>query len=221
MSNGADRLRELCERTGADLCLDAVSAVGLMPVDLRGVWLASSVSGKGLAAYTGLSVVFHDGRLAPAGTLPRYLDLAAYEESAGVPYSQSSNLVAALDCALASTSWPARFQRIAAMDRELRAELSNRDLAPIVPHDRSTPGILTLPMPPGIESVRIARAMQADGIELAYESEYLRHRNWLQVCLMGECNVASLRRIPERLHVHVHCRMPRSARGGLEQSLHG
>jgi aspartate aminotransferase-like enzyme len=221
MLNSVVRLRELCERTGADLCLDAISAVGLVPVDLQGTWLASTVSGKGLAAYTGLSIVFHDGRIAPAGALPRYVDLAAYEESAGVPYSQSSNLVAALDCALASTSWPARFQRVAAIDRELRAALADCDLAPLVHHDVGTPGILTVPLPPDIDAVRIARAMQADGIVLACESEYLRHRNWLQICLMGECDVAGVRRIPGRLDMHVHHRAPRSARGGLAQSLHG
>jgi aspartate aminotransferase-like enzyme len=192
-----------------------------MPVELRGTWLASTVSGKGLAAYTGLSMVFHDGRLAPAGALPRYVDLAAYEESAGVPYSQSSNLVAALDCALASTSWPARFQRVAATDRELRAALAGCDLAPLVHHDVGTPGILTVPVPADIDAVRIARAMQADGIALASESEYLRHRNWLQICLMGECDVASARRIPGLLDTHVHPRAARSAHGGLAQSLHG
>ncbi|PAE13934.1 hypothetical protein CHH91_20075, partial [Virgibacillus sp. 7505] len=55
-----DRLKEICSKHGVRLCLDACSSIGSVPVDLSGVWLASSVSGKGLAAYPGLALVFHD-----------------------------------------------------------------------------------------------------------------------------------------------------------------
>lgn len=221
MHNSADRLRDICHRAGAALCLDAVSAVGLMPVDLRGVWLASAVSGKGLAAYTGLSIVFHDGHPAPAGMLPRYLDLAACEDSAGVPFSQSSNLVAALDCALASTSWAARFRRIRAIDRSLRAELMDRGIPPLVDEACGTPGILTMELPSGTESVRVAQALKRDGIYLAHESDYLQRRNWLQICLMGECDTAIAQEIPERLDAQLRCRAPRSGRLDYRRSLRG
>jgi aspartate aminotransferase-like enzyme len=192
-----------------------------MPVDLRGVWLASAVSGKGLAAYTGLSIVFHDGHPAPAGMVPRYLDLAACEESAGVPFSQSSNLVAALDCALASTSWAARFRSIRAIDRRLRAELADRGIPPLVDEADGTPGILTVELPSGTDSVRIAQALKRDGIYLAHESEYLQRRNWLQICLMGECNATTAQQIPERLDAQLRCRAPRSSRLDSRRSLRG
>jgi aspartate aminotransferase-like enzyme/GNAT superfamily N-acetyltransferase len=203
MTNSPVRLRELCEGAGAALCLDAVSAIGLMPVDLQGVWLASAVSGKGLAAYAGLAMVFHDGRLAPAGALPRYLDLALYEDSGGVPYSQSSNLVAALDCALTSTRWSQKFQRIAAVDRDLRARFRAHGLAPLVPDEVSTPGIITLAMPVGCNASQLARALRKDGIALAYESPYLQCRNWLQICLMGEFETATVGRIPDLLAARI------------------
>ena len=29
--------------------------------------------------------------------------------------------------------------------------------------------------------------MQESGYLLSYNSEYLRRRNWIQICLMGEC----------------------------------
>jgi aspartate aminotransferase-like enzyme/GNAT superfamily N-acetyltransferase len=203
MTNSAVRLRELCDRAGAALCLDAISAVGLMPVDLREVWLASAVSGKGLAAFAGLAVVLHDGRLAPAGAVPRYLDLAAHEAAGGVPYTQSSNLVAALDCALESTPWKERFQRIAMMDAGLRTRLRSHRLAPLVRDEVATPGIITLAMPRGVESTRLALALQRDGIGLAHESDYLRRRNWLQVCMMGECDSGALERIPQLLAARI------------------
>ncbi len=199
MTNSADLLRQLCQWSGAALCLDAISAVGIMQVDLRGVWLASAVSGKGLASYAGLAIVLHDGSVAPAGTVPRYLDLAAHEASAGVPYTQSSNLVAALDCALSSTTWPGKFRRIATMDARLRAALRGHGLAPLVSDELATPGIITLAMPADIDSRELAAALRAAGISLAHESEYLRRRNWLQICLMGEWDSRTVERIPALL----------------------
>jgi aspartate aminotransferase-like enzyme/ribosomal protein S18 acetylase RimI-like enzyme len=203
MTNSAVRLRELCDRAGAALCLDAISALGIMPVDLHGIWLASAVSGKGLAAFAGLAVVLHDGRLAPAGAVPRYLDLAAHETAGGVPYTQSSNLVAALDCALESTPWKEKFQRIAMMDAGLRTRLRSHGLAPLVPDEVATPGIITLAMPPDVDSRQLALALRRVGIGLAHESDYLRRRNWLQVCMMGECDSKTVERIAPLLAAHI------------------
>ncbi len=114
--NPLAELRALSTQTGAHLCLDAVSAIGLVPVDLAGVRLATAVSGKGLAAYPGLAAVFHDGRLEHARRTPRYLDLAEYERMDGVPFTHSSNLVSALHCAL-------RAHRLAGEVRTRRAAL--------------------------------------------------------------------------------------------------
>lgn len=199
MTNPLARLRELGDSAGAALCVDAISAVGLVPVDLAGTWLASAVSGKGLAAYAGLAAVFHDGRIAPAGALPPYLDLAAHEQAVGVPYTQSSNLLAALDCALTSTSWSGRFSRVARMDHHLRMRLAEQGLQPLTSGAAATPGIITLPMPQGCNAGGIARALMREGIVLAHESGYLQQRNWLQICLMGECDPAVVERIPALL----------------------
>lgn len=203
MTNDPACLRDLCAQSGAELCLDAVSAVGLMPVDLRGVWLASTVSGKALSAYPGLAVVLHEGRLAPAGVLPRYLDLGAYENAGGVPYTHSSNLLAAFERALASTQWSERYVRTAAIDGRLRAALRAHGLEPLVADASATPGIITLAIPHDQDSQRLALRLAADGIGLAYESAYLRQRNWIQICLMGEFDPVSATRIPELLAAHL------------------
>jgi len=88
VANPHRALQALCRAHGVDLCLDAISALGLYELHLDGVRLATAVSGKALGAYAGLSIVFHDGRLTGKGVLPRYLDLAAYEANGGVPYTQ-------------------------------------------------------------------------------------------------------------------------------------
>jgi len=198
MRNPLEALKVLCQRHGSELCLDAVSAVGLQALDLRGVHLASTVSGKALGSYAGLAIVLHDGRLVPAGQLPRYLDLAANAEAGGVPHTQSSNLFAALAAAV-DIAWPQRWAAIAAADRQLREGLERHGFVPLVPAAQAMPGVLTLALPPGLDAGRLARRLARAGFQLAHGSDYLRQRNWLQICLMGQWDAQRLALLPDTL----------------------
>jgi len=199
LRNPIERLLPLCAAVGADLCLDAVSAVGLFPVNLARVRFATAVSGKGLAAPAGLVAVFHDGRIAPAGRLPRYLDLAAYEGAAGVPFTHSSNLVSALEASLALTAWDERFERIERSSSELRESLRALGLQVIAAEADAAPGILTIALPRTVSSAQVAATLAAEEIQIAAASAYLLQRNWVQVCLMGEFDEVALRRVPRLL----------------------
>ena len=42
-------------------------------------------------------------------------------------------------------------------------------------------------LPPKMDSQKIGEAMQEAGYLLSYNSEYLRSKNWIQACLIGEC----------------------------------
>src|SRR6185436_536926 len=98
--NEVEWLKELCAGRGVRLCLDCISLIGTAPVDLQGVYLASCVSGKGLGAFPGLSMVFYHDAVAPRpDKLPRYLDLGYYAAQNGVPFTHSSNLLSALQAA--------------------------------------------------------------------------------------------------------------------------
>jgi aspartate aminotransferase-like enzyme len=192
---------ELCRAHRADLCVDAVSAVGLQAIDLAATRFASVVSGKGLGAYPGLAIVCHDGRLVPAGRVPRYLDLAAYRDADGVPYTQSSNLLAALDAALA-IDWPRRWQAVHEADRHLRDGLRRHGFA-IVAADRiAMPGVISVALPPKVPAARLARRMARNGFLLAHRSDYLARRNWVQICLMGTWDDRALEILPEVLGTH-------------------
>jgi GNAT superfamily N-acetyltransferase len=106
---------------GIRLCMDCISSIGSVPVNLAGVWLATGVSGKGLGAYPGLALVFHADLLqADSGRVPRYLDLANWDSAGGIPFTHSSNLVRALDAALveAEAEGPVRFARIGKLAAE-------------------------------------------------------------------------------------------------------
>jgi aspartate aminotransferase-like enzyme len=198
MDNGLALLREGAAGVGADLCLDAVSALGLQPLDLRGVWLASAVSGKALGAYAGLAIVLHDGRLAAPGQLPRSLDLAAFAVAGGVPYTQGSNGLAALEAAL-KIDWPARWQATREADAFLRAELAALGLPPLLSSAHAMPGVITLALPPGQNAARLGQRLERYGCKLAYQSAYLRERNWLQICLMGDWQRRAVEVLPQLL----------------------
>jgi aspartate aminotransferase-like enzyme len=196
VANPHRALQALCRARGVDLCLDAISALGLYELDLDGVRLATTVSGKALGAYAGLSVVFHDGRLTEAGVLPRYLDLAAYEAGGGVPYTQSSPPLAALDASLRGSNWPARQARIAQADGRLRAELRRVGFAIVARDCAAMPGVVTLALPEDVPAERLAARMERLGYQLAHRSDYLVRRNWLQICLMGQWQDDLLERLP-------------------------
>src|SRR5262249_8203608 len=84
MLNDLQALAGLCRARGLELCLDCISSIGVVPLDLGDVHLASGVGNKGLGSYPGLALVFHRDPIAAAGgALPRYLDLGYYAECDG------------------------------------------------------------------------------------------------------------------------------------------
>src|SRR5438105_4568983 len=118
--NDLERLKVLCSEFRVKLCLDCISSIGTLPVDLRGVFLASCASGKGLRSYPGVSMVFyhHDLGSAPSA-LPRYLDLRQYAAQS-IPFTFSSNLLHALHAALKRVAWERRFREIQELSVWLR-----------------------------------------------------------------------------------------------------
>lgn len=217
VSNPHSELRALCERVGADLCLDAVSAIGLTAVDLRDVRFATAVSGKGLAAFPGLAAVLHDGRLASSERIPRYLDLAGYEAADGVPFTHSSNLLAALERSLTLTRWPRKFEDVRRKSQTLRAALRRHSRAPLAQDEDAAPGIVTLAIPAPVSAADVALALEEQGIHIGWQSRYLRERNWLQICLMGELDETALRQLPGALAVQVELFAARAPRGAPVQ----
>jgi aspartate aminotransferase-like enzyme len=167
--------------------VDCISSIGTMTVDLTGVFLASCASGKGLRSYPGLSMVFHHHEVQPApGRLPRYLDLGYYAQQQGIPFTFSSNLLHALRAAVRHVDWQRRFAEITEMSAWLRAGLVESGFTVIGQNTATSPAVITIVLPPEMNSVEIGAAMQEAGYLLSYNSEYLRPRNWIQICLMGE-----------------------------------
>jgi aspartate aminotransferase-like enzyme/GNAT superfamily N-acetyltransferase len=199
--NDLPALAALCAQSGTRLCVDAISSLGNVPLGLDGVSLASGVSGKGLGAFPGLSFVFHDQALAPARErLPRYLDLGLYAREGGIPFTHSSNLVRALLAALERVDWPRRCRERAETSAWLRARAKALGFELVAVEAHAAPGVVTLALPPGVGSLAVAAEMEQAGFLFHAHSAYLRRRNWIQICPMGESSREELAAGLGRLH---------------------
>ncbi len=197
------RLKAMCRQQGARLALDCISSIGATPVDLSDAWLASGASGKALAAYPGLGLVFSGYRPQPDETLPRYLDLGLHcagEDSGAVPFTLSSNLLAALDAGLARQS-EVLLSRVEREGRWLRRQLRDLGFTLVAAESESAGAVTTIALPSrsstghALEAPQMGRNLEAHGFYTSYASGYLRRRNWLQICLMGDTNRAQLERL--------------------------
>jgi aspartate aminotransferase-like enzyme len=117
--------------------------------------------------------------------VPRYLDLGYYAEKGNIPFTHSSNLVAALDTALARFDSRAPFEAIAELSRWLRGRLRKLGLRILVDDEHASPAIVTIVPPDGVGAATIGDALHRRGWLVAYQSEYLVRRNWLQISVMG------------------------------------
>jgi aspartate aminotransferase-like enzyme/predicted N-acetyltransferase YhbS len=196
--NDLDALKRICQERGARLCLDCISSIATVPVDLSGVHLASGVSGKGIGSLAGVSMVFHQDAISQS-ELPRYLDLGCYGQEDGVPYTVCSNLIAALRAALDRHRPEDRFPRIASLAACLRASLREHGLRIVAPDAHASPAVTTIELPPEASSNWVGRELERRGYELSYLSGYLVERNWIQVCLMGEHTCEDLAPLPRLL----------------------
>ncbi len=188
MVNDLVALKAICLERGVKLCLDCISSIGTIPVDLSGVWFASCASGKGLRSFPGLGMVFYHHELkAAAQRVPRYLDLELYARSQGVAFTQSSNLVHALHAAIKRVEWPKRFGDLMEISNWLRPRLRELGFELVGSDAEAAPAVVTVALPAGLSSVKIGGQLHEAGFLLSCNSDYLRQRNWIQICTMGEC----------------------------------
>jgi aspartate aminotransferase-like enzyme len=186
--NDLEALKMICAGRKIRFCLDAISTIGSLPLDLRGVYLAAGTSGKGLRSYPGLAIVFyqHDARPSPE-TTPRYIDLGNYRAEQGIPFTFSSNLLYALRAAIRRVDWPQRFASVAALSSLLRDALMTLGFK-LIGNGQMSPAIFTIELPPEADSAEFGARILEAGFLLSFNSEYLRRKNWIQISLLGECS---------------------------------
>ena len=190
MLNDLPAIAALCRASGAALAVDAISSIGTLELDLGQADFASAVSGKALGGYPGLAIVLHRRAVAPSSALPRYLDLGLYGGEDEVPFTHSSNLVAAL-CAALERLGAAHYARISEQAARLREKLDElRWPCVVAAAEQASPGIVTVALPPELTAQKIAIRLARQGHAVAWASGYLQRRNWLQIALMGQASDA-------------------------------
>ncbi len=198
--NDLTALKHVAARRGLTLALDCISSIGTVPVDLSDVYLATCVSGKALASYPGLSMVFHNHDFAPAPQrLPRYSDLGFYSAQDGIPFTTSSNLLNALQTALGRVVWKDKYRQIEEDGAWLRERLREVGLQIVAPDLFASPAVISIALPPEIDSKSVGWQLKKAGYLLSYNSGYLLKRNWIQICLMGEWSRSTLEMLPDVL----------------------
>jgi len=194
--NDLDGLRGVCRQAGVRLCVDAISSLGTTSVHLGDVYFASGTSGKGLGAYPGLALVFHNHDVRPApARVPRLLDLGLYAGDE-VPFTHSSNLVSALVTALDRIDLPRRTVEMAGHALWLRRRLECLGFDVVGRAAEPAPGVVTVRLPSEISSIDVAMELERLGCEIGAFSGYLRERNWIQIALMvGDISRATLSKL--------------------------
>ena len=187
--NDLDYLKDQCNRLSIKLVVDCISSIGTLDVDLTGVFLGSGVSGKGLASYPGLAFVLYNHDLKSSlGRIPSYMDLGLHSSKQGVPFTMSSNLLLALSAALYKFQTKEVFQETKKTSDWLAEQFQLLGFQIIGDPDSRSPAVITIELPRELNSVKMGNSLEKLGFYLSYNSEYLRNRNWIQVCLMGEFN---------------------------------
>lgn len=184
--NDLDGLRAVAREGGALLCVDCISTLGTVEVDLDGVYLASGTSGKGLGAYAGLAMVFADHLARPHPRLPRALDLGYHLACGGVPFTLPSTLLLALDRALDAFEGAPPWAGMARRGATVRAQLAALGYGVLAPEGADSPAVLTIPLAREQPAAALGDWLAETGFLVSYQSGYLRERNWLQICLMGD-----------------------------------
>ncbi len=202
--NDMGSMAKMCSRRSIRLCMDCISSIGTVRVDLSGIYLASGVSGKGLGAYPGLSMVYYNHALKPAPeNIPRCLDLGYYALENGVPFTISSNLLYAVRAALEKFGSADAFDSTDRLARWMRTRLGDAGFEIVGTDGQSSPGVITLALPSSLDSRDLGRRLEEEGFHLGYNPSYLVDRNWIQIALMGEVSRESLERLCSRLPKHL------------------
>ncbi|MEO6245919.1 MAG: aminotransferase class V-fold PLP-dependent enzyme [Opitutaceae bacterium] len=214
--NPLDELKQLAADHGLHLCVDCISSIGALPVDLRGVHLATGTSGKGLGAYPGLALVFHDYNPRPEpDRLPGYIDLGHWAAHASAPHTHSSNLMAALATAVTQAT-PERMQRIAANSRWLREALRTRGFTLLAPDHAACAAGITFSVEGPMTAAQLGEELEQRGFALNFRSSHMLARNWIQLSLLGDPPRAALARLLHTLRIIYE---PAASRPGARVSL--
>lgn len=182
----------VARRWGMRVCVDCISSLGAVPLDLRQVYLATGATGKSLGSYAGAALIFADGQALARidrKQVPSYFDVAAALDSEGPCYTFPSPTLLALEAAMQEYATAERAQATFARYHELgvfvRTQLRRLGIETLADDDAACPVVTTF-SPPGRESsVAFVARCRGWGYAIGGESQYLAQRRLVQIATMG------------------------------------
>ena len=205
--NNLPGLVDLAKKYQQRLCVDIVSSLATVPLDLSDVWMATGASGKAIGSYAGIAFVFADpASLAhlDASKIPSYFDIAATITTEGPRFTMPSPLISALHAALEVFATPAsrkaRYAQIAELGEHVREKLDEAGFTVMAPAALANPSIVTFSPPPGLSAAEFVMKCRSWGYQIAGQSGYLAERNLVQVAVMGHVTAGDLDPLLEKLN---------------------
>jgi aspartate aminotransferase-like enzyme len=199
-------LVRVARRRGARVCMDCISSLGAVPLDLREVFLASGATGKSLGSYAGAALIFADAaalRTLDRSQVPSYLDVTAALASEGPCYTFPSPTLFALEAALEEYATPqkarASYDRYAELGVYVRQQLRRLRLEPLAQDEHACPVVTTF-TPPGDESsAAFVGRCRRWGFAIGGLSAYLAERRYVQIATMGAVTRAEVAPLFDRI----------------------
>lgn len=190
--NDLPGLVRVARRHGVRVCIDCISSLGAVGIDLSDVFLAAASSGKSLGSYAGAALVFADPEvpsLVDRTKVASYFDLAAAVEAKGPCYTFPSPTLLALEAALEPYSNPQQarivFARYAELGRYVRQQLRRLGLPPLAEEEHACPVLATFTPPGGESSAQFVGRCLSWGVAIGGQSGYLAERRLVQIATMG------------------------------------
>lgn len=190
--NDLPGLVQRARKFGIRVCVDCISSLGAVPLDLTAVFLATGSTGKALGSYAGGAIVFADPEAVanlPTQRVPSYFDLAAAVNSEGPCYTFPSPTLLALEAALEEYATAARaqatYQRYASLGRYVRQQLRELGLPPLAAEEHAAPVITTFAPPADVSALAFVERCLNWGIAIGGQSSYLAQRRLVQIATMG------------------------------------
>ncbi|MGG1139759.1 aminotransferase class V-fold PLP-dependent enzyme [Bacillus mycoides] len=195
MLNNLEELTELSKKYKIKLCVDCISSIGAIPIDLKDVYFASGVSGKAIKSYTGLSFVFHNHSIKVNEEIPAYMDIGMYEVNVSIPYSHSWNLIYALHESLKRFDEENVYVKIKETYVFLERAITDMGLKLISSKEHAAPIVLTIQLDDKLTSKKVGDALALQGYIVHYESSYLQKNNWIQIACLNHYKERDMKRM--------------------------
>lgn len=109
--------------------------------------------------------------------MPAYMDIGMYEENESIPYSQSWNLIYALQEALKRFEDEKAFVKIKETYDYVEEVITDMGLKLVSPKEHAAPIILTIVLSEDYSSKVVGDTLALQGYIVHYESSYLQKNN--------------------------------------------